>query len=122
MSKGLKGLEALKRIKNDMIYQLQIKGECIVNDDFHTIEIALERLEQLEEDFMSLTEANMELVHEQAENQKKLKALEIIKAIGVINVYEDVGGKYHLETMVDNVGLTKEEYKLLQEVFYETNK
>ena len=60
--------------------------------------------------------ANTYIDYPQEENDKKLKALEIIKSIGVINVYEDVGGKYHLETMADNVGLTKEDYELLKEV------
>lgn len=52
----------------------------------------------------------------QEEINKRLKALEIIKAIGVFNVCEDVGGKYYLETLIDNVGLTKEDYELLKEI------
>lgn len=48
--------------------------------------------------------------------KKELKALEIIKAIGVFIVFQDFDGKYHLETIVDNVGLMKKEYELLKEV------
>ena len=43
-----KELEALARIKKEMIYQLQTKGEGIVDDDFHLIETALKRLEEQE--------------------------------------------------------------------------
>ena len=50
------------------------------------------------------------------EIEKSLKALEIIKAIGVFGVYEDIGGRYYLETRVDEVGLTKDNYDLLKEV------
>ena len=47
--------------------------------------------------------------------EKELKALEIIKAIGIIKVYETVN-KYKLETLVDEINLTKENYELLKEV------
>ena len=40
-----KGLEALERIKQDMVYQLQLKGECVVNDNFYTVEKELKALE-----------------------------------------------------------------------------
>ena len=50
------------------------------------------------------------------ECEKALKALEIINAIQPLAVFEDVGGKYHLITLVDEVGLTKDNYDLLYEV------
>ena len=48
--------------------------------------------------------------------EKELKALEIIKAIKPFIVYENIGGKYYLETIVDEIGLTKDDYDLLKEV------
>ena len=51
--------------------------------------------------------------------EKSLKALEIIKAIGVFDVYNDIGGRYYLETRVNEVGLTKDNYDLLKEVLYD---
>ena len=51
--------------------------------------------------------------------EKSLKALEIIKAIGVFDVYNDIGGIYYLETRVNEVGLTKDNYDLLKEVLYD---
>lgn len=88
----------------------------------------LKRLETLEEDFMSLTETNMELVQEQARNQKKLKALEIIKDKRV-NVADLVDCIINEKTGYDENGLeeyngwqiryrqlTQAEFDLLKEV------
>lgn len=88
----------------------------------------LKRLETLEEDFMSLTETNMELVQEQARNQKKLEALEIIKeSVGLkMSVDEEIGCLYvpvvkrfqPLEECIVVVGFVKgkEKIDLLKEV------
>lgn len=48
--------------------------------------------------------------------KKELKALEIIKAIKPFIVFEDFAGKYHLETIMNDTGLTKENYEILKEV------
>ena len=48
--------------------------------------------------------------------EKKLKALEIIKATGILAVFETIGNERTLETMLDKVKLTKENYDLLKEV------
>lgn len=48
--------------------------------------------------------------------EKKLKALEIIKNIGILKPYETSGGQCWLETMCDATKITKENYDLLKEV------
>lgn len=47
---------------------------------------------------------------------KELKALLIIKATGILRVFETLGNERTLESMIDSVKLTKEEYDLLKEV------
>lgn len=42
-----RGLDALKRIKGDMAYQLRMKGECVVNDDFQAVERELRAFETI---------------------------------------------------------------------------
>lgn len=125
MSKELTPLEALDFIKTSPYRNWKGKVNTI-NFNFETeikiIETALKRLETLEEDFMSLTETNMELVQEQARNQKKLKALEIINnkevAVFFLNKSKDVNDYNNtLKTYGTNQELTQEEYDLLKEVF-----
>lgn len=142
MSKGLKALEDLMSNYYEMCEETGNNDDqyqrCNLTSERAIIEGELERLETLEEDFMSLTETNMELVQENAKNQKKLKALEIIKEKKV-----DVGGlKYAIQvaisykaTMINantkefiepyiyynmprpkHEWLTEEEYDLLKEV------
>ena len=48
--------------------------------------------------------------------RKNLMALEIIKATGILAVFETIGNERTLETMLDKVKLTKENYDLLKEV------
>ena len=48
--------------------------------------------------------------------EKELKAFEIIKATGILAVFETIGNERTLETMFDKVKLTKENYDLLKEV------
>lgn len=85
----------------------------------------LKRLETLEEDFMSLTETNMELVQEQARNQKKLEALEIIVEkdvnIGFLLKCNDIYEYNNMCIYVLRNGvwvklLSHKEYDLLKEV------
>ena len=47
---------------------------------------------------------------------KELKALEIIRNIGILKPYETIGGKCWLETMCDATKITKDNYDLLKEV------
>ena len=47
---------------------------------------------------------------------KSLKALEIIKNIGILKPYETSGGQCWLETMCDATKITKDNYDLLKEV------
>ena len=47
---------------------------------------------------------------------KELKALEIIRNIGILRPYETCGGQCWLETMCDATKITKENYDLLKEV------
>ena len=64
---------------NDVVKSKYGINEQTAKEKYQIIKTALKRLETLEEDFMSLTETNMELVQEVSRNRKKLKALEIIK-------------------------------------------
>ena len=48
--------------------------------------------------------------------EKELKALEIIRNIGILRPYETISGKCWLETMCDAIKLTKENYDLLKEI------
>lgn len=48
--------------------------------------------------------------------EKELKALEIIKNIGILKPYETSGGHCWLETMCDAVKIVKENCDLLKEV------
>lgn len=47
---------------------------------------------------------------------KKVKALEIIKAMNFIRVYETLGGDFVLEAVNDGIKMTKDNYDLLKEV------
>lgn len=48
--------------------------------------------------------------------EKELKALEIIKAIKPFFFVKTISGRYCLETIVDEIGLTKDNYEILKEV------
>ena len=48
--------------------------------------------------------------------RKELQALEIIRNMRILSPYETCGGKCWLETMVDAIAITKENYDLLKEV------
>lgn len=48
--------------------------------------------------------------------EKELKALEIIRNIGILKPYETSGGQCWLETMCDATKISKEVYDLLKEV------
>ena len=48
--------------------------------------------------------------------EKHLKALEIIRNIGILSPYETIGGQCWLETMSDATKITKENYDLLKEI------
>ena len=108
-----KGLEALKRIKNDMIYQLQIKGECVVNDDFHIIEKELQRL--------MVYDIQQEQTEKWLENaNKKHKAFEIMKnkRVDMFVIHSNSLQDYnnYIKHHRVNGELTQEEYDLLKEV------
>lgn len=84
MSKGLESLKFIKNVEVEIGNDLNTATKVFelnheYDEAFEIVEKALERLETLEEDFMSLTETNMELVQKQVRNQKILNALEIIK-------------------------------------------
>ena len=48
--------------------------------------------------------------------EKELKALEIIKALKPFFFYISFSGKHYLETIIDDVAITQNEYNLLKEV------
>ena len=48
--------------------------------------------------------------------EKELIALEIIKSIRPFIFVKTISGKYCLETIVDEIGLTKYNYELLKEI------
>ena len=48
--------------------------------------------------------------------EKELKALEIIKTLAIFVIFQNIDGLCNLETILDSVSLTKEEYVLLKEV------
>lgn len=48
--------------------------------------------------------------------KKELKALEIIRNIGILKPYETIGGQCWLETICDATKITKENYDSLKEV------
>ena len=127
-----KELEALARIKKEMIYQLQTKGEGIVDDDFHLIETALKRLEELEKPkeiagTTTISEATKQSLLEWCPDiEKKLKAFEIInkKMVDAYWVkFSRKASEYNSE-MRNQCGLsdyepfllTQEEFDLLKEV------
>lgn len=70
-----KNLEALERIK----YKLSSTKANGYWEDLDIIGNALNKLETLEEGFRGLTDTDKDLVQERIRNQKKLKALQIIK-------------------------------------------
>lgn len=108
MSKELTPLEALKNLTE------YLTGDCRdCFEELTVIEIALKRLETLEEEKQSFDR----------QLEKKLKALEIIKEKRVdvsamkhsIDVY-DYNSGIENENDFENRLLTKKEYKLLKEV------
>ena len=82
-----KGLEALERIKNAPTIYVGCGSDIYTRYSFECNEI-----------------------------EKELKALEIIKGINFIRVYETIGGKYILEVVNDGIELTKDNYETLKEI------
>ena len=98
--------------------------EALVNRDYlddegqqiyDSIERELKELEVRRKMMRRFNEACVPMILDN-ETEKKLKALEIIKNIGILRPYETCGGKCWLETMSDATKITKENYELLKEV------
>lgn len=104
-----KGLEALGKIKECLFWS---DGGL---NDIAIIEKELKELEERREMMRRFNEACFPMVLDN-ETEKKLKALEIIKNIGILKPYETSGGQCWLETMCDATKITKENYDLLKEV------
>ena len=106
------GLEALKRIKP--------YADSSIRADCELIEKELERLAKIDEllEEIGIDENDLPIWFEmQKQDGKKVKALEIIKNIGILKPYETSGGQCWLETMCDATKITKDNYDLLKEVF-----
>lgn len=132
-----KGLEALKEIKNIEVEIGNNHDSAVkifeLSDDYDEclciIEKELKRLEEYDKtEYSALIERHKELLKEKKANEKKLKALEIIKEKRVevgelcegcnnLNDYnKGVCLTYPQESDWANYMLTKEEYDLLKEV------
>ena len=99
-----KGLEALKRIRP--------YADSSIDADLENIEKELKRLEEYDKtEYSALIDSHKKLLKEKKYNEKKLKALEIIrkKKVDVAIFFED-GCARHRER------LTQEECELLKEV------
>ena len=104
-----KGLEALKYLA--IRYEIARANQ----KELDIIEKELKELEERREMMRRFNEACVPMVLDN-ETEKKLKALEIIKNIGILKPYETSGGQCWLETMCDATKITKENYDLLKEV------
>lgn len=122
-----KGLKELKEIELKWQY-----GVFTFIPNFEIIEKELKDLDTIKKIFddyglpfklTTLREAVFLLKQLQSEKSqcwdnalKKLKALEIIKNIGILKPYETIGGQCWLETICDATKITKDNYDLLKEV------
>jgi len=95
----LKEIQALERLKGTLLAEGYWQD---VLEDFAIIENALNKYYRL--------------LKEDNETTKKLKALEIIRNIGILRPYETSGGQCWLEAMCDATKITKDNYDLLKEV------
>ena len=115
-----KEFKALKRLADN--HRLSyFQNDFSIRKDYELVEKALKRLEQFEEDFMTLTETNFEMV-------KNCQALEIIKrepsaVIEIITTYdtwEEYTNDYPLrDKTIWHIIKNKSEFDLLKEVFDE---
>lgn len=108
MSKGLEALVSLEL------------NACQTSDQkewaYKTIEKELKEYEMEHTLRIRLENINYELVREKQENEKKLKALEIIKNALTLHVFETLEGKHFLEAIEDCSGISKDNYEILKEV------
>lgn len=112
MSKGLDALKELKTILKSLGFT-----RCEEWMQLIIIEKALERLEELERAFDSLSKENEKVMKELSKEIEKNRGLEIIKnkitnkdSSEVFHTfYEDLKGEFHIV-------LTQKEYDLLKEV------
>lgn len=111
MSKELKALERVKNfMSNNAVHWKQ---------DIGYIETALKDYEMEHTLRIRLENINYELVRENQENNKKLKALEIIKdkEPSIMRIRLTKNSKHYNAIMPDWRQLTKEEFNILKEVF-----
>ena len=125
MSKGLEALNRIGEFQVDKTYALKTNENIdifhyktvkeLVPQYFATIEKELKEYEMEHTLRIRLENINYELVREKQENEKKLKALEIIKkAFNSSSTYT-----YKLEDSLDCGWITQEEYDLAKEVLGE---
>lgn len=119
-----KGLKALKQYRNQ-----QVGVNVYADELLDIVEKELKEHEQHEEilndyglTLANFREACLLLAMLKGEGRtiynidKQLKALEIIRNIGILRPYETCGGQCWLETMSDATKITKDNYDLLKEV------
>ena len=115
-----KASEALERLKFNLLAEGFWQD---VLQDMLVIETALKEREMEHTLRIRLENINYDLVREKQENEKKLKALEIIKEYELLSVFQDENGKFfiiftgkygfEIETAIE---IPQEKYDLLREV------
>ena len=117
-----KGLDAFKIIKDSLV-EIDYENEedvkldtYIHEEELEIIEKELKRLEEYDKtEYSALIESYKKLLKEKKANEKKLKAIEIIK--NYINVNKDEYGLYWINLIgFGSIGITQQEYDLLREV------
>ena len=109
MNKGLEALNEIEKFIEKNLSKTKDNESFNLGFDIGIIEKELKEYEGAKN--------HIEALHkERVENALKLKALEIIRNIGILRPYETSGGKCWLETMSDATKITKENYDLLKEV------
>lgn len=111
MTKQLTPLEALEKIKDNMAYQIQLRGDCVVVPYFDIIKTELEKTVVL----------SNQLEHERKiriKQEKKLKALEIIKEkeVQINRLNRSHSAKQYNLYLPKEMHLTQPEFDLLKEV------